>query len=149
MASHCLIGESQVIWDKHTVEQVLEKVEGAAGIAVVSARLDGEKFPSLKLGRAPKPGALVASVGFGGGSPQPLWYMGLISLPKVRINEGAFQMAHTATAMEGMSGGPILDAKGKVVGIILGGFAPGNGPATVTLSPAYEELKRLFDKWGG
>jgi S1-C subfamily serine protease len=144
-ASHCLSeGPSQI--NGEAITAILTNQGGEAGVAVVVTR--GYRVRALKLGKEPRLGDDIYQVGFGGGAPFPLAFGGLHLSRAGEIEDLTLQFS-SAQGLKGMSGGPIVDRKGRVIGVVSGGVRPTTSPLTVSFSSLYENLKTLFGAYGG
>jgi len=89
----------------------LVRVDAAADLAIVHVEADTRALPRLPIRKAPLAlGERVVAVGHPGESVWSLT-LGIVS----SIHRGAIQ--HDAALTEGNSGGPLVDADGRVVGI--------------------------------
>jgi S1-C subfamily serine protease len=128
--------------------EVLAATPGNVGITVFAATLTA---PGLKLGNPPKRGDDLLQIGYGAGAPIPLFYHGLFidDALTTTTQEATFTVQfNSVPGMPGMSGGPLLDRKYRVVGVISGGVQLTDVPTMVSFSPVYSELKALLEKFG-
>lgn len=122
-ADHCAVnGEGQEI----------EVVTTPAGIYAVIARdhvhdltaiwTNPSTDPSLRISKTSvRLGQPLASVGYGGGSTTPFFTFNVVSNPRMTIHVGPFAingMIMYGGFVNGMSGGPILNQAGEVVGVV-------------------------------
>jgi S1-C subfamily serine protease len=130
--------------------EVLYRADGDTPAAVFVADKGAH---ALKLGDEPKRGDDILQIGFGAGSGTPFFYEGLLVSPSVQVTtvhetEVSLQF-NSAHGMPGMSGGPLINRKYRVVGVISGGMQPTPVPSMLSFSPRYVDLKALIDKFGG
>ena len=133
-ADHCLLDETNTI-EGHDITVVMR--DHTYDIAVLRA---GVVRPVLLLGDAPVLGESVVFVGFAYSFPTPTVRHSLVSaLVEIR---GTMRTAYDNAAIGGMSGGPVIDASGRVVGIV----QASNRYAMVSL--VHADLVRLVgDYW--
>jgi S1-C subfamily serine protease len=146
-AAHCLTKGIQngLVNQLARVVKILETDETNDGLAVFETSKDYERYPALKLGPRPAKGDEVLLMGFGGGAPQLLFYEGLFQM-SVIFNEVPVEV-YSAPAMRGMSGGPVIDRRGRVVGVVVGGAQTTQEPVLVSFSPQYTRLAELMKKY--
>ncbi len=148
--SHCLPDDLSTVrlnGDAKILE-VLHRAPGDVAAAVIVA---DKGAPALKLGSPPKRGDDVLQIGYGGAAPVPIFYDGLLVAPSLRVEtaEGEWDVQfNSAPGMPGMSGGPVIDRKYKVIGTVSGGTQLTKVPALLSFSPRYVEIRALIDKFG-
>lgn len=141
-ASHCVYPNMFV--DTLRVQEIAFKDESDTGLAVIGTELMLNAPQPLKLGPAPKRGQDVLALGHVSG-PFVL-FPGVFMSPEIIIEDKP-QATYALTAMQGMSGGPVIDRSGRVVGVITGGIKPTPLFIYVPYGPQYAKLKQLFDKY--
>lgn len=113
-------------------------------LAVVRGTSDKRSSP-LPLGPEPAPGAELLAIGFGLNSPVPLAFPGVFAANFTPPGgERAYQFM-SERGLEGMSGGPVIDRKGRLVGVHLLGYEHvrvGGGPTYAEVKAAYTRTYR-------
>lgn len=145
-ASHC-VGKEMFVGELYRVMSVDYQDDGDEGIAVFKTDpRTGDGIPALKLGAPPKRGDRIETRGWGRGFLNFI-FDGRVQVPSIFI-EGIVPdlLLTTASGMEGMSGGPILDKDGKVISLILGGVTF-DGSTYYTYGVSYPHFKEVFDKY--
>lgn len=136
-ASHCMAGPVKL------GEEILTSifVNKEEDIALLRGEVRGMGF---KLGREPKKGDEVTAFGFPASIPVviqiPSVYQGEFQIP----NFGPPSAIYWGNAMGGMSGGPILDRKGEVVGVITGGGNPSSMLQNIGTGVRYRALRKTM-----
>lgn len=141
-AAHCFEGtEDDVVLDqgmKKTLGKLLKLDREHDYAAFGSDTLE----PGLSLGAEPQAGDELWQVGFAGGSPFALWWEGT-SMGTQFIENLGWRVILNHRVYPGMSGGPILNAEGKVVGMNQ------MSNESIALSMPYKEFKKFFLRLGG
>lgn len=134
--SHCLPTDETPILLNETIRvtKVLLQQPGDTGLAILETAVGA---PPLRLGDPPRSGDTMLQIGYGGGSPRPIFYEGLVTQPMMPMEIGVMQTS-SALGMPGMSGGPILDRRRRVIGVVSGAAQPTPIPVFVSFSPRYE-----------
>lgn len=141
-ASHCVVGDGpHYITSRPATVVMDERTE--TGIAVLETASVPPDAKGLTLGTEPKRGDAVLHLGFGGDAPTVIMFDGLFIHRHLPLNETALQF-NSAQGMPGMSGGPIVNRKGHVVGMVVGGFQPTAVPTLMSFSPTYEALAKIM-----
>lgn len=122
-----------------------EDLSDINGITVV--RADRDAFEPIDLGPFPEAGTEVLVMGYGFDAPQPLFFHSVIISNKMLApgEEAPFNMYLGLETIGGMSGGPIVNRKGQLVGIVLGGFK--GVLQHLTWAIEYDTLKALYTKY--
>lgn len=124
-ASHCfLMIKDATDWfvGEHRVFPV-EVDTSSEGLAVV--RADRAILRPMSLGRKPRLGDEVLITGFGVNSPELFVFPGVVwshTMKDPGDGKGPF-MWLSFDAIEGMSGGPIVNRRGELVSLVIGGYA--------------------------
>jgi hypothetical protein len=136
-AAHCLNGGPYLL-DKVHVATVTEAQPGAYGLAVLTSNL---KRPALKVGDRPKRGDDVLQTGYGGGGPL-IFFEGVVVIPAVTFDGAPLQFT-SALGMPGMSGGPVVNRKGRVVSVVIGAVQPTPVPTLIAYGTQWDDLSAL------
>ena len=118
-------------------------VDAAADLALLKVHGSGFRSLSMSTRAPPQVGAKVFAVGSPHGLTNTL-SEGLVSGHRV-IDEGIKLIQTTAAASPGSSGGPLLSATGKVVGVITGALSSGQN---LNFAVPADKLSRLIAKRG-
>lgn len=116
-----------------------------AGLMVV--RADRDTFIPMRLGQKPVIGEEIAMVGHGFGAPQPLIWTGVVvSTHMLAPGETEpYIMFVSPGSIEGMSGSPIVNRLGEVVGVTMGGFT--DPLQNISWGVEYDVLKTVWKRW--
>lgn len=146
-ASHC-IGE-QMFVNTPTIDAIATLVEADKerwGLALIKVNID---LKPISVGNMPKVGEEIALIGYGMGAPEP-WIF-----PSVHMNtqvdpegDGPFLMA-SSNSLSGMSGGPVVNRKGQLVSVVIGGFTQESGLGQVGINAPFEDVKRMVERAKG
>ena len=116
---------------------------------VVFLSLDVQK-PELEIGLLPQTGETILGMGYGLDSPTPLFFDGLVISLNYLVDDMGYRMYFSNNWIPGMSGGPIINQKGKIVSVVQCGGHPashyqniGCGARYWTLAKMIQELKQL------
>lgn len=158
-----VVAEDRVITNAHVVAGVPDPVvevpgngalqgsvvyfDAARDIAVL--RVDGLNRRPLPLGAELPAGTTAAFAGYPAGGPYQIQPASVQSLSNVRVQNiygenPAVRQLYTlaANVQQGNSGGPLLDLKGRVAGVV---FAKASGNAPVGYALSLKELKPIAD----
>lgn len=90
-------------------------------LAILQFRIPGNVYPVASLGSSPVVGMEVFAAGFPttevAGEKGFVFNTGKVSLVLPKALEGGYQVGYTNNIQKGMSGGPLLNRQGKVVGV--------------------------------
>lgn len=114
------------------------------GLAVIETGDRG--VPPLKLGDEPKRGDTLLAIGYGANAPAVLFFDGVLIHPNLPF-EGAVLQFSSPPGMPGMSGGPLIDRRGRVVGVMAGAVQPTPVPTSLAFGPPYAVLKRVMQTY--
>jgi hypothetical protein len=137
-ASHCLNGGPYTLDRTHSAS-VTEAQDGGYGLAVLTSDL---KRPGLKLGDKPKRGEDVLQTGYGAGGPL-LFFEGVVVIPAITFDGAPLQFT-SALGMPGMSGGPIVNRKGRIVSVVIGAVKPTEVPTLIAYGTRWDDLAALM-----
>jgi hypothetical protein len=140
-ASHCLDGGPYLLNKIHAAT-LTEAEFGMYGLAVLTSDL---KRPALRLGDKPKRGEDILQTGYGGGGPL-IFYEGVVVLPAI-VFDGAPLQFTSALGMPGMSGGAIVNRKGKIVSVVIGAVKPTEVPTLIAYGTRWEDLRELLRRY--
>lgn len=115
-----------------------------ADLALVQASQGG--LPALKLGGEPRTGDATLSVGYPLSSPKPMLIPSLYQGQFDAWNDGGNFAIFSGNPMVGMSGGPIVNTRGEVVSVVLGGGNPSQAFQNVGFGTPYQALRRILLK---
>lgn len=105
--------------------QVVERARDTIDLALLQIKAD-KPLPFLPIvgGPRPEPGAFAASVGHGAGA---VWTFNTGIISNVYIGKKGDRVMQTQIPLNpGNSGGPIVDARGRVVGLVTAGITQAN-----------------------
>lgn len=141
-ATHCLHDQMAVgRAPAFTVEQEPHE----EGIAVI--RGTWPQARPIKLAPMVEPGDDLLVVGFGLNSPELLFFPGVAISHRLTIPGKALpSLWISAPAVYGFSGGPVVDRKGRLVSINIGGFLPETPLHTVSTAAPVESVRQLYQK---
>lgn len=136
-AFHCVVGK--IFLGKHSLELVvLNELED-----IVALRGD-VKVTGLKLGKMPSIGDTITAVGFPAGFPTVLQIPGVFQGEFQIENFGPPSAIYWGNALPGMSGGPILNTRGEVVGMVTGGGNPSHPLQNIGTGVKFEALRKVI-----
>jgi S1-C subfamily serine protease len=141
-AGHCVGDQGTVVLINDTEAELLY-ADYVNDIAVYDVA-DGKGQPALKLGLAPVIGDEIMYVGHGYGAPVPVAEVGIFLIPSQLPPFEALSPKQFAStdAIPGMSGGPIVNRKGEVVGMVTCSYRQlGCGVEYVTVARVYNLYK--------
>lgn len=102
-------------------------------------------LPALEVGREPRVGDELKAIGYPVASPNPMifpsTYQGAFITPLLKETARTVTVGNT---IPGMSGGPIVDKRGEVVSVVLGGGHPDKIYQAVGFGAQFEAVRRLF-----
>jgi len=139
-AAHCKPEEGGIIADGWLTLRELWISEDPMGLMVLKGEAD-KHYPALKIGKEPTPGTPALMCGFPSGSPEmlcsPAPFQALMQAP-----DGSGMMSWFAgRAGGGMSGGPIVNEKGELISLVLGGFAVDDNLAPWSVGSTYKAVE--------
>lgn len=139
-ASHC-VAPGEAFYDENRV-QVIDTGIGLDDVAIM--RADRDLWKPLQVGKAPKVGDAAMGIGYGLNAPKLLAFGGNLMVLDMPLpgGDGDNQDFYSFPAMRGMSGGPIINIKGQVVGMLQGTFDPDGPLQTVSTSTRYEPFAK-------
>jgi hypothetical protein len=140
-ASHCLDGGPYLLERVHPAT-LTEAEFGMYGLAVLTSDL---KRPALRLGDKPKRGEDILQTGYGGGGPL-IAFAGVALLSDVAF-DGAVLQFTSALGMPGMSGGPVVNRKGRVVSVVIGAVQPTPVPTLIGYGSRWEDVRTLLERY--
>jgi S1-C subfamily serine protease len=152
------IGRGRMVTNKHVVDQA-RRVDAipdvgpySAGLTAVSrAAVDlatvgtpGLQLPSIPLATTdPSPGADVTLAGFPGEATLTIGSGRVVDyVPGSSVGQVVAVMRLAATAQPGMSGGPVLDGRGHLAGLIFGAQSPSGYVLALPASALRDQLTR-------
>lgn len=146
-AGHCVEGKEIGSTDEYLENGTplkLVYVDKDHDIAVLETPV---MFYPLELGDEPKLGEPIWIMGYGIGANGMFFYIlpaAVMSLNDTPLRGWHDMLTYSSNAVEGMSGGPILNSSGKVVSSVVGG-ANINGPIYFTgTGTVYSALKKAY-----
>jgi len=141
-AAHCV--RPNMIVDEWLSVRVKQIDLTEYGLAVLKGESD-KAFPPIQLGPKPTAGAATLRCSYPMGSPAILCTAGPMTAASMMSPDGAaLFMWSAAGAGGGMSGGPVLDANGKLISILQGGFDSTSDLSSFTLSTPYEQVASVY-----
>jgi S1-C subfamily serine protease len=140
-AAHCLNGGPYTLNRLH-IATVTEAQPGNYGLAVLTSDFTA---PALKLGDRPKRGEDVLQTGFGGGGPL-IFFEGVVVIPAVTFDGAPLQFT-SALGMPGMSGGPVVNRKGRIVSVVIGAVQPTPVPTLLAYGTRWDDLATLMRRY--
>lgn len=140
-AKHCATGTVSIGFVP--LAQVDE--DASADLVLLQTREGG--LPGLKVGGAPRPGDATLAIGYPLSSPKPMLVPTLYQGPFDAFNQGHDVATFSGNSMPGMSGGPIVNTRGEVVSVVLGGGNPSQVFQNVGFGAKHAALARLVRKW--
>jgi hypothetical protein len=139
-ADHCVFDDYVVYAD----EQVAQVASVSPPLAIL--RVAEPYYIPVELGEWPKVGDRALHVGYGGNSELPFLFEGIYMGDMDHLVP--FKMAFFSTrTVPGMSGGPILDKKGKLISVVLGSFGPASNYDNIGTGALYVDVSYLYNKW--
>jgi S1-C subfamily serine protease len=145
-ATHCLDASHvpTTTLNGGALVQIVEAIPGDSSLTVLKA---AKGQPALRLGPPPLRGDEVLVLGFST-PPVLLFFEGLHMADTAEVDDTTVQVV-TAPGLRGMSGGPIVDRKGRVVGVMMGGaqITP-PVPTMVSFATHYQQLASIMAKYG-
>lgn len=142
-AQHCTNGAVTI----GTIPVDVLEVDDADDLAVLQLRNDGS-LPPLMLGKEPKMGDATLAVGYPlGVSGHPMVFPSTFQGVFDGFDDGNVFAVFVGNAMPGMSGGPIVNTRGEVVSVVLGGGNPSMAYQNMGFGARYDALRRLLLKY--
>lgn len=146
-ASHCvlLVGGLDEWYTELVDIRLVEVDKSLDGLAVFESDVPHELKP-LSLGKEPQLGDEVLLMGYGGQAPEAFALPGIVwstTMLQPATNTGPFLWV-SRIATEGMSGGPVVDRKGKLVSVVIGGF----DKMTIGYNSPYQAVADKFKRHG-
>jgi S1-C subfamily serine protease len=114
---------------------------------LVLLQTDRGSLPALKLGSQPKTGDSLLSVGYPLSSPKPMLLPSMYQGQFDAWADGGNFAIFAGNAIPGMSGGPIVNTRGEVVSVVLGGGNPSMAYQNMGYGARYEALRKLLLKY--
>lgn len=142
-AAHCIPLDEKGFINDDTPAVVTEKLD-EVDLAVVTASVGA---PSLKLGPKPAKGQKLLMYGHINYVGFPLFYEGLYMGDQNIMKGEQAKFMTSAMVPDGMSGGPIVDEKGRVVSMTTCGAM--QDVIILTCGVSWPDLKKIIDKYGG
>ena len=146
-AAHCLSGDL-TFWKEASTATGPQHAFTLVRVLVASKELDlavlegSEGFVAVSRGRMPRKGEEVASIGYAFGEPDPF----IIGSIVAQIKE-ARSYARTRVILfkdnqdiGGMSGGPVVDTRGRLVGMVQSGITIGSQMTNIAYGTAITDL---------
>jgi V8-like Glu-specific endopeptidase len=140
-AAHCLDGGPYTLNKTH-IATLTEASFGMYGLAVLTSDL---KRPAFKMGDKPKRGEDILQTGYGGGGPL-IFYEGVVVIPAITFDGAPLQFT-SAPGMPGMSGGPVVNRKGRIVSVVIGAVKPTEVPTLIAYGTRWEDLRDLLRRY--
>lgn len=147
-AGHC-IGPIHAFYfvDRHPTQVLAQDVH--RDLALLMA-IDEYVVPSVEFGERPSVGDQLKVAGFPLSSRSPFYFEGILNNERYSpaMSEGVGYSFVDVRVGQGMSGGPVIDGKGKLVGVVQIGTCttPGMFCELTGISP-WSELKSFLQKY--
>jgi S1-C subfamily serine protease len=123
------------------------EIDRDADADLVLLQTNRGSLPALKLGSAPRTGDATIAVGYPLKSPRPMVLPSMYQGQFDAWDDGHDFAIFSGNSMPGMSGGPIVNLRGDVVSVVLGGGNPSQAFQNVGFGAPYQSLRRLLLKW--
>ena len=146
-AAHCLGGEL-TMWKETTTATGPQHAFSVVGVLAVSKELDlavleaSEGLQVVPRGKLPRRGEEVASIGYAFGEPEPFIIGSLITQVKEARSYARTRVIILKDNQDigGMSGGPVVDTKGRLVGMVQQGITMGSSVTNIAYGTAITDL---------
>jgi V8-like Glu-specific endopeptidase len=151
-AAHCIpedkASRDNLFIDEQRVSVPLE-ITDLDENGIVPLRADREAFVPIALAPKPKVGDSLLVIGYGMNAPVPLFFSGELIVHEMTApgEDAPYFLFTSMSGMVGMSGGPVVDTRGRLVSIHLGGFDSAGPLRNVGYSAAYELVKTTVEKY--
>lgn len=139
-ASHCIEPGGDHFLDSALRVRVLHVDPTPGGLAVLKADVDLPSRP-LEVGEAPHAGDLQLWVGYAEGAPFLSYLQGFLGADRVITGEEVLSFSSGVIPVPGMSGGPVVNKQGKLVGLVAG------HAGSFGLSVSYGVVREAVEKW--
>lgn len=136
-ASHCIHEGSPSMLYRHGEEIPLDLLSVDLNLDLALLR-SPQALPPLDIGEQPYAGDTVFAVGYGENAPIP-YYFGAVFLGVVTVPTGVRLALINHHVMPGMSGGPLLNAAGDVIGVLI------MTGKDIGIATPYDEMKQFLD----
>jgi S1-C subfamily serine protease len=140
-AKHCTVGKVTIGFLPLDVIDA----DDAADLALLQGR--HLCMPALALGGQPKAGDATIAIGYPLSSPKPLLVPSMYQGHFDAFNQGNNVATFSGNSIPGMSGGPIVNHRGDVISVVLGGGNPSQVYQNVGFGVPYVSLRRMLLKW--
>ena len=146
-AAHCLGGEL-TMWKETTTATGPQHAFSVVGVLAVSKELDlavleaSEGLQVVPRGKLPRRGEEVASIGYAFGEPEPFIIGSLIAQVKDARSYARTRVIIFKDNQDvgGMSGGPVVDTKGRLVGMVQQGVTLGDQISNIAYGTAITDI---------
>ena len=155
-AAHCL-GENMAMWKEATTATGTQHTFRVLRVLGSSIELDlavleaAEGLQGLPRGRVPNKGDEVASIGYAFGEPEPFIIGAIITHIKEARSYGRYRhiIMKDNQDIGGMSGGPVVDTKGRLVGMVQQGVVIDAQVSNIAYGTAIDDLYEFTKSYWG